>query len=162
MTRSLTLTKLQGVCKTLFDKSNKKQARPVDLVALFLTVFMFATWATAHPERFHLEMMQPGCNGYQDLRDLLRGIDSLYNYIQHLSGIEGYSMPNLVFSKDDATQAYHAHDQSRTGGPMRIIPSHGRYRSPTGGPMRIVPVHRRMQFAQERTACVKHGCRGCN
>ena len=91
MTRSLTLTKLQGVCKTLFDKSNKKQARSVDLVALFLTVFMFATWAAAHPERFHLEMMQPGCNGYQDLRDLLRGIDSLYNYIQHLSEIQGSS-----------------------------------------------------------------------
>ena len=109
MTRSLTLTTLQGVCKTLFDKSNKKQARSVDLVALFLTVFMFATWATAHPERFHLEMMQPGCNGYQDLRDLLRGIDSLYNYIQHLSEIQGNSIRNLVFSTEDTTQAYIMH-----------------------------------------------------
>ena len=116
MTRSLTLTKLQGVCKTLFDKSNKKQARSVDLVALFLTVFMFATWATADPERYHREMMQPGCNGYQDLRHLLRGIDSLYNYIQHLSGIEGYSVPNLVFSKEDATQAYATHTTSHEPG----------------------------------------------
>ena len=108
MTLSLTLTTLQGVCKTLFDdsNSNKKQARSVDLVALFLTVFMFATWATADPERYHREMMQPGCNGYEDLRDLLRGIDSLYNYIQHLSEIQGYSIRNLVFSTEDTTQAY--------------------------------------------------------